>query len=111
MGALEGAVVLGQSTSNVFMTRFDDIRLLRINYLRGPNIWTYRPVLEVWLDLGQLEDFPSNLLPGFNDRLTGLLAGAGSSTTAAWANAAASSSACAKAPGRATCWNTSSSSC
>ncbi len=58
MGALEGAVVLGQSTSNVCMTRFDDIRLLRINYLRGPNLWTYRPVLEVWLDLGQLEDYP-----------------------------------------------------
>uniref|UniRef100_UPI0019534762 cyanophycin synthetase family protein n=1 Tax=Enterobacter ludwigii TaxID=299767 RepID=UPI0019534762 len=27
-------------------------------------------VLEVWLDLGELEDFPSHLLPGFNDRLT-----------------------------------------
>jgi cyanophycin synthetase len=27
-------------------------------------------VLEVWLDLGELEDYPSNLLPGFNDRLT-----------------------------------------
>ena len=73
MGAPEGAVVLGQSTSNVCMTRFDDIRLLRINYLRGPNLWTYRPVLEVWLDLGQLEDFPSNKIDGFTDRLTGLL--------------------------------------
>ena len=50
-----------------------DIELLRINYLRGPNIWTYRPVLEVWLDLGGLEDFPTNLLPGFNDRLVTLL--------------------------------------
>ncbi|RYX94688.1 MAG: cyanophycin synthetase [Comamonadaceae bacterium] len=50
-----------------------DIQLLRIHYLRGPNIWTYRPVLEVWLDLGALEDFPSNLLPGFNDRLVSLL--------------------------------------
>ncbi|MES2529717.1 MAG: cyanophycin synthetase [Pseudomonadota bacterium] len=55
------------------MTRFDDIQLLRINYLRGPNIWTYRPVLEVWLDLGELEDFPSNLIPGFTERLTTLL--------------------------------------
>ena len=51
----------------------DDIKLLRITYLRGPNVWTYRPVLEVWLDLGQLEDYPSNLLPGFTDRLTALL--------------------------------------
>jgi cyanophycin synthetase len=73
MGAPEGAAVLGQSTSNVFMTRFDDIRLLRINYLRGPNLWTYRPVLEVWLDLGALEDHPSNTIAGFTDRLTTLL--------------------------------------
>ncbi len=55
------------------MNKNNDIKLLRINYLRGPNIWTYRPVLEVWLDLGELEDLPSNLLPGFNDRLTALL--------------------------------------
>ncbi|UUZ67266.1 cyanophycin synthetase [Polaromonas sp. P2-4] len=55
------------------MSKQDDIKLLRINYLRGPNIWTYRPVLEVWLDLGSLEDFPSNLLPGFNERLVALL--------------------------------------
>ena len=51
----------------------DDIKLLRINYLRGPNVWTYRPVLEVWLDLGLLEDHPTNLLPGFNDRLVAQL--------------------------------------
>ncbi|WP_374659047.1 cyanophycin synthetase [Inhella sp.] len=48
----------------------NDIQLLRINYLRGPNIWTYRSCLEVWLDLGELEDYPSNLLPGLNERLT-----------------------------------------
>jgi cyanophycin synthetase len=51
----------------------NDIQLLRINYLRGPNLWTYRPVLEVWLDLGELEDSPSDRLPGFNDRLVAWL--------------------------------------
>ena len=40
-----------------------DIQLLRINYLRGPNIWTYRPCLEVWLDLGELEDYPPICCP------------------------------------------------
>ncbi|MBP7503745.1 MAG: ATP-grasp domain-containing protein, partial [Aquabacterium sp.] len=55
------------------MAKLNDIQLLRINYLRGPNIWTYRPVLEVWLDLGELEDYPSNTIPGFNDRLTAWL--------------------------------------
>jgi cyanophycin synthetase len=47
----------------------NDIRLQRITYLRGPNIWTYRSVLETWLALGELEDFPSDKLPGFTDRL------------------------------------------
>ena len=55
------------------MTSFNDIQLLRINYLRGPNIWTYRPVLEVWLDLGLLEDHPSHQLSGFTERLTAWL--------------------------------------
>lgn len=49
---------------------FDDIRLLRVTYLRGPNVWTYRAALETWLDLGVLEDWPSNRLPGFVERLT-----------------------------------------
>ena len=52
------------------MSKKDDIKLLRINYLRGPNMWTYRPVLEVWLDLGELEDFPTHKLDGFTERLT-----------------------------------------
>lgn len=55
------------------MSKFEDIKLLRVNYLRGPNIWTYRSVLETWLDLGKLEDFPSNHLPGCNDRLVTML--------------------------------------
>jgi cyanophycin synthetase len=55
------------------MTPHHEIRLLRVQYLRGPNIWTYRPALEVWLDLGELEDWPSNRLPGFNERLLAML--------------------------------------
>ncbi len=46
-----------------------NIQFLRMTYLRGPNIWTYRPVIEALIDIGELEDFPSNTLPGFNDRL------------------------------------------
>jgi cyanophycin synthetase len=53
------------------MTR--QIQLLRTRYLRGPNVWTYRPVLETWLDLGELEATPSDKLEGFNDRLVGWL--------------------------------------
>jgi len=49
------------------------MEFLKILPLRGPNIWTYRPVLEVWLDIGALEDSPSNTLPGFYERLTAWL--------------------------------------
>lgn len=57
------------------MTKKNDIKFLRVSYLRGPNIWTYRPVLEAWLDIGELEDYPSNLLPGFTERLSTWLPG------------------------------------
>lgn len=52
-----------------------DITFLRVNYLRGPNIWTYRPVIEAWVDIGAFEQLPSNLLPGFNERLIAWLPG------------------------------------
>ncbi|MCA1323516.1 cyanophycin synthetase [Herbaspirillum sp. alder98] len=47
-----------------------NIEFLRFLPLQGPNIWTYRSALEVWIDIGELEDFPSNTIPGFTDRLT-----------------------------------------
>src|SRR5437868_14342357 len=43
--------------------------------LRGPNIWAYCPVLEVWVDLGDLNETSSELIPGFNDRLMTWLPG------------------------------------
>jgi cyanophycin synthetase len=49
------------------------IEIIDVLSLRGPNIWTYRPVLEAWVDIGDLEDFPSNTIPGFYDRLTAWL--------------------------------------
>ncbi|HWB09978.1 MAG TPA: cyanophycin synthetase [Pirellulales bacterium] len=45
------------------------MEIQKILVLRGPNIWANFPVLEAWVDLGDLKDSPSNELPGFNDRL------------------------------------------
>ena len=50
-----------------------DIKFLEIRHLRGPNIWTYRPVIEAIVDIGELEDYPSNTIPGFVDRLKAFL--------------------------------------
>lgn len=49
------------------------IEFLRILYLRGPSIWTYPPSLEALIDIGELEDFPSNKIPGFPERLVAWL--------------------------------------
>jgi cyanophycin synthetase len=55
------------------MTHQKKIDILRVTHLRGPNIWTYRPVIEAWVDIGELEDYPSNTIPGFYERLVALL--------------------------------------
>jgi cyanophycin synthetase len=57
------------------MTKKKDIAFLRVTHLRGPNLWTYRPVIEAVLDLGELEECPSNTLPGLYERLTAWLPG------------------------------------
>jgi len=55
------------------MTDQKKIDILRVTHLRGPNIWTYRAVIEAWVDIGELEDHPSNTLAGFYERLTAFL--------------------------------------
>ncbi|GIW86457.1 MAG: cyanophycin synthetase [Isosphaeraceae bacterium] len=40
-----------------------------IHVLHGPNIWSNRPVLEVWVDLGELCETSSDSVPGFNERI------------------------------------------
>jgi len=50
-----------------------NFEILRVNHLSGPSIWTYQPIIEAWIDLGELEDYPSNTIPGFYERLTGML--------------------------------------
>ena len=51
------------------------LTVLRHRFLGGPNVWTYRSAMEVWLDLGALEDRPSNTIDGLTDRLLAMLPG------------------------------------
>ena len=56
-------------------TVYPDMVIRRMAFLRGPNIWTYRPVIEAIVDIGYLEEYPSNTQPGFYERLTSWLPG------------------------------------
>ncbi len=49
------------------------LRILETRILRGPNYWAREPVVRMVVDLGVLEGFPSNKIPGFTDALVGIL--------------------------------------
>jgi cyanophycin synthetase len=49
------------------------MEIVKVLALRGPNVWANFPVLEAWVELGELSRSDCNELPGFNDRLTAWL--------------------------------------
>ena len=49
------------------------LRILETRVLRGPNYWAREPVIRLLVDLGVLEQYPSNTLPNFTDALVALL--------------------------------------
>jgi cyanophycin synthetase len=52
-----------------------DLTILETRVYRGPNYWSYDRAVHLLVDLGSLEDWPSNTLPGLVDRLLELLPG------------------------------------
>jgi cyanophycin synthetase len=51
------------------------VTVRRVQALRGPNLYAYKSVLKAILDIGPLEERPSNSFPGFVERLMGWLPG------------------------------------
>ena len=49
------------------------LTIVETRILRGPNYWAREPVVRMLVDLGNLEAFPSNTIPGFVDALVELL--------------------------------------
>ncbi len=52
-----------------------DLAVVETRVYRGPNVWSYSQALHLVVDLGCLEDFPTDRLPGFADHLLELLPG------------------------------------
>jgi len=53
------------------------LHIVETRVYRGPNYWSYEPAIKLLVDLGTLEAFPTNLLPGFTDGLLSVLPGVG----------------------------------
>ncbi len=49
------------------------LRILETRVLRGPNIWFRGPAIVMLVDLGELEEWPSNKIPHFNEALLQLI--------------------------------------
>ncbi len=52
-----------------------DLQILEAQIFRGPNYWSYDPAIRLLVDLGALEHWPSNTIPGFVDGLLAMLPG------------------------------------
>ena len=57
------------------MTAHPDLAIVSTRVYRGPNMWSYEPAVHLVVDLGSLEDHPTNTLPGFVDGLVAALPG------------------------------------
>ncbi len=54
-----------------------DLQILRTQVFRGPNYYSYEPCIRLLVDLGSLEEWPSNTLQGFVSGLLEALPGVG----------------------------------
>ena len=52
-----------------------DLTILETRVYRGANIWSYERAIHLVVDLGSLERFPTNTIPGFTDNLLKMLPG------------------------------------
>ncbi len=52
-----------------------DIVIRETRVYRGPNYYSYEPAVHMVVDIGRLEKFPTDTLPGFTESLLGLLPG------------------------------------
>jgi cyanophycin synthetase len=52
-----------------------ELTIVETRVYRGPNYWNYEPAIKLIVDLGILEQFPSNAIPGFVDGLLDMLPG------------------------------------
>jgi cyanophycin synthetase len=49
------------------------LEICQTKVFRGPNVWARVPVVHLLVDLGELQDRPTNMIPEFTQRLTDLL--------------------------------------
>ncbi len=57
------------------MTMSPDLQIVETRVYRGANVWSYEKAIQLVVDLGSLEDYPTDRIPGFTDNLLAMLPG------------------------------------
>jgi cyanophycin synthetase len=65
--------VIQNTTWKSFSAASKPLTVLERSVYRGPNLYSARAMIRIQIDLGQLENWPTHLLPCFTDELTALL--------------------------------------
>ncbi|MGZ6737787.1 MAG: cyanophycin synthetase family protein, partial [Nocardioides sp.] len=52
-----------------------DLAIVETRVYRGANVWSYDKAIHLVVDLGSLEKFPTNTIPGFTDHILQMLPG------------------------------------
>jgi cyanophycin synthetase len=53
----------------------EPMTVLETGVYRGPHYFSHTPFVRIMLDLGRMEDYPTDRIPGFTDRLVEMLPG------------------------------------
>ncbi len=53
----------------------EPMAVIETGVYRGPHYYSHTPFVRIMLDLGRMEDWPTNRIPGFTDRLVEMLPG------------------------------------
>ena len=54
-----------------------EMAVREVGVYRGPHYYSHTPMIRIQLDLGRMEQFPTNLIPGFSEALLAMLPGVG----------------------------------
>ena len=68
-------MLFGSKTDEGTRLLTQPMRVLEKGVYRGPHYYSHTPMVRIMLDLGRMEDWPSNRIPGFADALIQLLPG------------------------------------
>lgn len=70
-----GQIFFGSSSDPGTRFLSQSVQVLETGVYRGPHYYSHTPMVRIMVDLGRMEEWPSNKLPGFAQRLLQLLPG------------------------------------